>query len=163
VSLALAHKRRTLAMGVTAVAAAQSSAAMPYTPADALSSPANARKNLMLQEAALDVDLARLSDLNNLASKQLLKRNELLPKYQEYVQRYCESGLNFPNRVAVQVMVWLFDTAQFEDALELADFLMEQGQQMPERFRRDIQTFVADAVYDWALAEHTAQRSPEPK
>ena len=161
-SLALAHKRRTLAMGVTAVAAAQSSAAMPYTPADALSSPANARKNLMLQEAALDVDLARLSDLNNLASKQLLKRNELLPKYQEYVQRYCESGLNFPNRVAVQVMVWLFDTSQFEDALELADFLMEQGQQMPERFRRDIQTFVADVVYDWALAEHTAQRSPEP-
>jgi hypothetical protein len=50
------------------------------------------------------------------------KRDELLPKYQEYVQRYRESGLNFPNRVAVQVMVWLFDTAQFEDALELADF-----------------------------------------
>ena len=61
-------------------------------------------------------------------------------------------------------MVWLFDTAQFEDALELADFLMEQGgQQMPERFkRRDIQTFVADAVCEWAYAEYNAGRSPEP-
>jgi hypothetical protein len=163
VSLALAHKRRTLAMGVTAVAAALSGAVMAYTPADALSSPANARKHLLLQEAALDQDLERISAINGLAGRQALKREELLPKYQEYVQRYCESGLNFPNRVAVQVMVWLFDTVQFDDALELADFLMEQGQQMPERFkRRDIQTFVADAVCEWAYAEYTAQRSPEP-
>jgi hypothetical protein len=163
VSLALAHKRRILASGVAAVAVALSGAAMAYTPADALSSPANARKHLLLQEAALDVDLARLSALKNLASKQTLKRDELLPKYQDYVQRYCESGLNFPNRVVVQVMVWLFDTSQFEDALELADFLIEQDQQMPERFkRRDIQTFVADAVIDWAYAEYNATRSPEP-
>ncbi|CAM3273661.1 phage terminase small subunit [Pseudomonas fluorescens] len=162
-SLALAHKRRTLALGSTAVAALAATAGLAYTPADALSSPANARKHLLLQEAALDQDLARLSDLKNLASKQSLKREELLPKYQEYVQRYCESGLNFPNRVAVQVMVWLFDTGQFEDALELADFLMEQGQEMPERFkRRDIQTFVADAVCEWAYAEYNAKRSPEP-
>lgn len=162
-SLALAHKRRTIALGGAAVVAAAASAALPYTPAEALSSPANARKYLLLQEAALDQDLARLSDLKNLASKQSLKREELLPKYQEYVLRYCESGLNFPNRVAVQVMVWLFDTAQFDDALELADFLMEQGQQMPERFkRRDLQTFVADAVCEWAYAEYNAKRSPEP-
>ena len=162
-SLALTHKRRTLALGGAAVASALSAAALPYSPSEALSSPANARKHLLLQEAALDQDLARSSVINGLAGRQALKREEPLPKYQEYVQRYCESGLNFPNRVAVQVMVWLFDTAQFEDALELADFLMEQGQEMPERFkRRDIQTFVADAVCEWAYAEYNANRSPEP-
>ncbi|XVO86090.1 phage terminase small subunit [Pseudomonas palleroniana] len=162
-SLALAHKRRTLALGGAALVAAASAAALPYSPAEALSSPANARKHLLLQEAALDQDLERISAINGLAGRQVLKREELLPKYQEYVQRYCESGLNFPNRVAVQVMVWLFDTVQFDDALELADFLMEQGQQMPERFkRRDIQTFVADAVCEWAYAEYNAGRSPEP-
>lgn len=162
-SLALAHKRRTIALGGAAITAAAVSAALPYSPAEALSSPANARKHLLLQEAALDQDLARISAINGLAGRQALKRDELLPKYQEYVQRYCESGLVFPNRVAVQVMVWLFDTAQFEDALELADVLIEQGQQMPERFkRRDIQTFVADAVCEWAYAEYKANRSPEP-
>nr|WP_233097005.1 phage terminase small subunit [Pseudomonas sp. MF6755] len=150
-------------MGSTAVAAMSAAASLAYSPADALSSPANARKHLLLQEAALDQDLERISAINGLAGRQALKREELLPKYQEYVQRYCESGLNFPNRVAVQVMVWLFDTTQFDDALELADFLMEQGQQMPERFkRRDIQTFVADAVCEWAYAEYNASRSPEP-
>lgn len=160
-SLALAHKRRTLALGTAATVAA-AGAPVAYSHADALSSPANARKHLMLQEAALDQDLQRLSDLKNLASKQALKRDELLPKYQDYVQRYCESGLNFHNRVLVQVMVWLFDTEQFEDGLELADFAIEQGQVMPERFKRDIQTFVADAMIDWAFAEYNAERSPEP-
>ena len=160
-SLALAHKRSTLALGRAAVAAA-AGAPVAYSPADALSSPANARKHLMLQEAALDQDLERVSAINGMAMRQALKRDELLPKYQDYVQRYCESGLNFPNRVLVQVMIWLFDTEEFEDGMELAHFAIGQGQQMPERFKRDIQTFVADAVCDWAYAEYKANRSPEP-
>ena len=160
-SLALAHKRSTLALGNAALAAA-AGAPVAYSPADALSSPANARKHLMLQEAALDQDLERVSAINGMAMRQALKRDELLPKYQDYVQRYCESGLNFPNRVLVQVMIWLFDTEEFEDGMELAHFAIGQGQQMPERFKRDIQTFVADAVCDWAYAEYKAKRSPEP-
>ena len=160
-SLALAHKCSTLALGRAAVAAA-AGAPVAYSPADALSSPANARKHLMLQEAALDQDLERVSAINGMAMRQALKRDELLPKYQDYVQRYCESGLNFPNRVLVQVMIWLFDTEEFEDGMELAHFAIGQGQQMPERFKRDIQTFVADAVCDWAYAEYKAKRSPEP-
>ena len=149
-------------MGGAALVAA-AAAPVAYSPAEALSSPANARKHLLLQEAALDQDLERLSAIKGLAGRQALKREELLPKYQDFIQRYMESGLVMPNRVLVQVMVWLFDTEQFEDGLELADFAIEQGQQMPERFkRRDIQTFVADAVIEWAYAEHNAQRSPEP-
>ncbi|WP_407728903.1 phage terminase small subunit [Pseudomonas helleri] len=160
-SLALAHKRRLLAAGAAAVVAA-ASAPVAYSPESALSSPANARKHLMLQEAALDQDLERLSAINGLAGRQALKRDELLPKYQDYVQRYCESGLNFPNRVLVQVMIWLFDTEEFDDGMELAHFAIGQGQKMPELFKRDIQTFVADAVIDWAYAEYNAKRSPEP-
>ncbi|TMU80536.1 terminase [Pseudomonas fluorescens] len=161
-SLALAHKRRTLAQGSAAVIAA-AAAPLAYSPAEALSSPANAKKHLLLMEASLDQDLQRLSDIKGLAGRQALKREELLPKYQDFIQRYMDSGLVIPNRVLVQVMVWLFDTEQFEDGLALADFAIEQGQEMPERFkRRDVQTFVADAVIDWAYAEYNAQRSPEP-
>jgi len=162
VSLALAHKRRTLAQGTAAVIAA-AAAPLAYSPAEALSSPANAKKHLLLMEASLDQDLQRLSDIRGLAGRQALKREELLPKYQDFIQRYMDSGLVMPNRVLVQVMVWLFDTEQFEDGLALADFAIGQGQEMPERFkRRDVQTFVADAVIDWAYAEYNAQRSPEP-
>jgi hypothetical protein len=162
-SLALAHKRRVLEQGSAAVAQVVAAAALPYSPGEALSSPANARKHLKLMMAGLDADLVRLKAIPNLAGKQDLKRTELLPKYQEYIQRYIESGQVMQNPVLVQVMVWLFDTTQFDDAMELAEIAMAQGQLMPERFkRRDIQTFVADAVGDWAYAEYGAGRSPEP-
>lgn len=163
-SLALAHKRRILALGVAGAAAAVAAASLAYSPGEALSSPANARKHLALMEASLDQDLARLSDMSGRnAARQDLKRDELLPKYDDYIQRYLESGLVFPNRVLVHVVIWLFDTAQLDDALALADIAIEQKQVMPEDFkRRDIQTFVADAVYEWAYDEYKAGRSPEP-
>ncbi|MBB6158508.1 tetratricopeptide (TPR) repeat protein [Pseudomonas sp. JAI115] len=159
-SLALQHKRRTLAQGPTMATAGM--AAQTYTPATALAGNANGQKHLALMLSALDVDCARLSDINSMEARQRLKHEELLPKYLDYVQRYRDSGLNHANPVLMQVMVWLFDTEQFEAGLELADFAMGQQQQMPERFSRDIPTFVADAVMDWADAEFKAGRNPEP-
>ncbi|ATR85188.1 terminase [Pseudomonas sp. HLS-6] len=159
-SLALAHKRRTLEQGLAASAA--SAKPSVYSPAAAMTSPANAQKHYKLMEDALLVDLERLSGFNSIEQRQVIKREELLPKYLEYVGRYRESGLNFPNQVLMYVMVWLFDTSQFELGLELADFAMSQGQALPERFNRDIPTFVADEVIEWAEAEYKAGRSPEP-
>lgn len=158
-SLALAHKRRVLAGGP---ANRETPAVTAYTAADALNSPANAQKHLKLMEAALAGDLERISAINSRELRQQLKRDELLPKYLDYVQRYRDSDLNYPNPVLMQVLVWLFDTVQFEAGLELALFAMGQGQKLPERFTRDVPTFVADAVIEWAEAEHKAKRSPEP-
>lgn len=159
-SLALAHKRRTLAVGSAASAASASPAV--YSPSAALASPANAQKHYKLMEGALQVDLDRLSGFNSLEQRQIVKRDELLPKYLEYITRYRESGQRFTNVVLMYVLVWLFDTRQFEDGLELADFAMSQGQELPKRFNRDIPTFIADEVIDWAEAELKAGRSPEP-
>ncbi len=157
-SLALAHKRRVLAQGPAAGATITH-----YSSTTALASPANAQKHLKLMEAALAVDLERLSNIKSLETRQQLKRDELLPKYMDYVERYRDSGLNHPNPILAQVVVWLFDTTQFELGLEVAQFAMAQNQEMPARFkRRDVQTFVADSVIDWAEAEHKAKHSPEP-
>jgi hypothetical protein len=160
-SLALAHKRRVKAEGPAAAARAGAEAVV-YSSATALSSPANAKKHLKLMEDALAQDLERVSAINSRELRQQLKRDELLPKYLDYVQRYRDSGLSFPNSVVMQVLVWLFDTVQFEAGLDLANFAMEQNQPMPERFKRDVPTFVADAVIEWAEAEQKAGRSPEP-
>ncbi|MGB4488687.1 MAG: phage terminase small subunit [Pseudomonas veronii] len=159
-SLALAHKRRLIADGP--VNAGASAKAVAYSSDTALSSPANAKKHLKLMEDALAQDLERVSAINSRELRQQLKRDELLPKYLDYVQRYRDSGLSFPNSVVMQVLVWLFDTVQFEAGLDLANFAMEQNQPMPERFKRDVPTFVADAVIEWAEAEQKAGRSPEP-
>ena len=102
-SLALAHKRRTLAQGSATLAASAAPAA--YSSAAALTSPANAQKHYKLMEDALLVDLERLSGFNSLEQRQVIKRDELLPKYLEYIGRYRESGLNFPNQVLMYVLV----------------------------------------------------------
>ena len=159
-SLALAHKRRVLAQGPMAARAGADVSV--YSADTALSSPANGKKHLKLMEAALAQDLERISAINSRELRQQLKRDELLPKYLDYVQLYRDSGLSFPNAVMMQVLVWLFDTEQFDAGLDLADFAMTQDQQLPERFKRDVPTFVADAVIDWAEAEYKAKRSPEP-
>lgn len=159
-SLALAHKRRMIAEGPAAAVAGAKP--MAYSSDTALSSPANAKKHLQLMMDALNVDLERISSIDNHELRRQLKRDELLPKYLAYVQRYRDSELNFPNPVMMQVLVWLFDTAQFGAGLELANFAMSQDQQLPERFKRNVQTFVADEVIDWAESEYKAKRSPEP-
>ncbi|MCD5970420.1 phage terminase small subunit [Pseudomonas quasicaspiana] len=159
-SLALAHKRRLKALGPAAAVAG--AVATVYSAETALNSPANAKKHLKLIVDALNVDLDRLSSIDSLELRQQLKRDELLPKYLDYVQRYLDSKLIFPNPVMMQVLVWLFDTQQFTSGLQLADVAMLQGQEMPERFKRNVQTFVGDQVIDWAEAEYKAGRSPEP-
>ena len=159
-SLALAHKRRLIAQGPAANGA--SAAVVVYSAANALTSPANAKKHLMLMVDAMRIDLERISAIDSRELRQQLKRDELLPKYQEYVQRYLDSELIFPNPVMMQVLVWLFDTQQFTAGMELANVAMLQGQELPERFKRNVQTFVADEVIDWAEAEYKAGRSFEP-
>ncbi|CAI8755507.1 Terminase [Pseudomonas sp. IT-P44] len=159
-SLALEHKRRLMAQGPTAVGV--SAEVVVYSAATALNSPANAKKHLQLMVDALNIDLERVSSIDNHELRRQLKRDELLPKYLAYVQRYRDSELSFPNPVMMQVLVWLFDTTQFGAGLELANFAMSQGQELPERFKRNVQTFVADEVIDWAESEYKAKRSPEP-
>lgn len=159
-SLALAHKRRLNALGPAAASAG--AAAQVYSAETALSSPANAKKHLQLMVDALNVDLDRISAIDSRDLRQQLKREELLPKYLDYVQRYLDSKLIFPNPVMMQVLVWLFDTQQFTQGLQLAQVAMVQEQELPERFRRNVQTFVGDEVIEWAEAEYKAGRTPEP-
>ena len=159
-SLALAHKRRLKALGPTVAVAG--AVATVYSADTALNSPANAKKHLQLMVDALNVDLDRISSIDSRELRQQLKRDELLPKYLDYVQRYLDSKLIFPNPVMMQVLVWLFDTAQFTTGLQLAQVAMVQQQELPERFKRNVQTFVADEVIEWADTEYKAGRTPEP-
>lgn len=103
-------------------------------------------------QAALSVDVARLSTIKIMDDKQSAKK-KMLDVYAPFVWDYVEQGHDYPNNVAVQFMIWLFDVEAIEPALKLAFYLMPH-QQMPDKFdRRDIQTFVCDAMYDWAKVQ----------
>jgi hypothetical protein len=113
-------------------------------------------------KAGLEVDLQRISNQSKMDDKIALKR-EVLPNYLPFVQDYMAQGHDYPNMVAVQVLIWLLDVGEMEEALELGFYLTRTPKQdLPPKFTRDIPTFICDAVYDWANAELDAGRSASP-
>lgn len=66
----------------------------------------------------------------------------LLKKYQAYLKTVLASGDQTHNPVVVICAIWASDTNQFDEAIKLARF----GKTMRTGFKRDLPTFVADAV-----------------
>ncbi len=127
----------------------------------------NNHKTYGLMRACLEEDLRALSDAKSTEKKAELKR-VMLPKYADYVRAYCNVTADNPaashaNDVLVQNMIWRFDVGDISEALDLAYVCIRDRQHMPERFaRRDIATFAADALFDWASAQVKSKHSPSP-
>jgi hypothetical protein len=104
-----------------------------------------------------------LEALHSIASferKAVFKRDTLLPKYAEYINRFRDSGQT--HDLLGYALVWLFDCGFIERALDLAGWCMEHGQRLPDRFKSSVPLLVALRTLEWAKAEHDAGRSPEP-
>jgi hypothetical protein len=124
--------------------AAQRAAFAPAPP------PAAAVGKLEQYQAAVSAAISAMASMPSLEERQEYKR-QFLPQILPFVQAYVENGDHYPNSVAVQAMIWLFDIGDIERALGLALYLIAQGGHiMPKRFDRGMHTFVCDAVYDWA-------------
>jgi len=102
-------------------------------------------------QTALDVDIGKIAAHSDLLEKAKVKQS-VLPTYLPFVDAYVESGDNYPNTVAVQCMIWLFDIAEIEHALNLAFHLVKQDQKMPNKFERNMPSFVSDVMFDIANA-----------
>jgi len=100
-------------------------------------------------QTALYVDIRKISNQKSLLDKAKVKQS-VLPIYLPFVDEYVLNAENYPNTVAVQCMIWLLDVGEIEHGLNLALHLIQQGQKMPERIKRDMPTFLIDTLYDWA-------------
>jgi hypothetical protein len=112
-------------------------------------------------QAAMQIDIAKLSAARDIDEKIRIKK-VVLPTYLDFVNNYIEQGDNYPNDVAVQVMIWLLDTVDIEQGLNLALHLVKQGQRMPAKFDRDMPTFLCDSFYDWGNALLKVDQSASP-
>lgn len=77
------------------------------------------------------------------------RKRELVKNYLPAVEAYLAGEKKFRNPVLSQVMIWLFDLGDIDQAMRLARVAVEQNQPMPDGFKRDIRTGVADLVLDW--------------
>jgi hypothetical protein len=122
---------------------------------------ASEKYNLAHYQTAMAVDLAKISATKLMQDRDELKKR-LIPTYSGFVNDYVANSHNYPNDVAVQLMVWLFDVGDIAQGLDLAFYLMPH-QKMPTRFKRhDIQTFICDAIYDWANKQLENQQTALP-
>ncbi len=113
-------------------------------------------------QAAMVTDVARIKTKKVLEEKQALKR-DLLPNYLPFVQAYVADGHDYPNDVAVQVMVWLFDVEDMDNALKIGLYLVTTGNNdLPPKFSRNLPTFIADAIYDWGNIQLKAEQTASP-
>ena len=110
--------------------------------------------------ASLAEDLAALKSISSVERKIAHKRDTLLPKYAEYVERLKEAGVL--HELLGYYLVWLFDAKNIGEAVQFADWCLEHGVKLPERFQSDIRFFIASQVVEWAEREFNAGRAIEP-
>jgi len=110
--------------------------------------------------ASLEEDLKALHEVASLERKAALKRDVLLPKYHDYVERLMDEGKS--HELIGYYVVWAFDAGAIEEALRVAFWCLEHGQELPERFKSPLALFVATQALAWAEAEYDAGRGYEP-
>lgn len=115
-------------------------------------------------EAALHAALSAMTTMEARSKERTdYKRNHALPALMPYVAAYMQRGDTAPSEIAVQAMVWLFDTAQIEKAIALGLYLAKtKNQAMPKRFVCTLETFVVEQVYLWADEQLKKDASAEP-
>lgn len=111
-------------------------------------------------EKELENDLIALKLIRSIKEKERVKAETLVPKYMALVDSLKASGSN--HFLLGQILVWLFDIKDIPQAMDLALYCIEHDVAMPERFKRDLPTYLCDTIVEWAENEHEAGRSTEP-
>jgi len=110
--------------------------------------------------ASLTEDLRALKEVASHASRDITKRDVLIPKYADYVRRLREAG--YTHELIGYYLVWLMDAGMVEEGLELALWCVTNRQPLPESFSSALPYFVSDTLLTWAEAETAAGRTVQP-
>lgn len=109
---------------------------------------------------AMAEDLKSLKGIKSIEGKKDCKSKVLIPKYEEYVERLRANGSD--HEMIALFTIWLFDTGDLERGIEHGLYCVDHSVKLPERFARDMKTFLADAVLEFSEAQYEAERSPQP-
>lgn len=103
-----------------------------------------------LMLAKLHSDMARLKEINAIGRRIELKK-QLLKDYEAWVDGALASNSKAHDEVLATVFVWLFDCGDYDRGLQVAEHFVKHNLSLPDRFARDVKTFIADEIADAAL------------
>lgn len=105
-------------------------------------------------------DLESLKKIKSKKEKENVKATALIPKYLPFVDGLLASSTAHP--FLGLFLVWLFDAGNFDKGLALAKFCLEFAIPLPEKIKRDIPTFIADVICEWAETQYDADLTAAP-
>lgn len=108
---------------------------------------------------ALNQDVEKIRQFSAFADRNEYKRTQFLPKWMPFVEQHFNDGRTNQNDVIGYCLVYLLDIGHFEQAFNLAEKAITNGQRLPERFKSTIPTFMAKHMLDWTI-HTTAMGSP---
>jgi len=158
-SLARRHRERILA-AQTISAAVAPAGGVAVAPAAVTLRAAGAAKASPADLAARQIglrlthDLRRLKEIRSIDLKIAAKR-EMLPEYRSWVNGILAADAGVGTGLAAEVlptcMVWLIDIGDYDEALDLAAFVLRHKVAMPSRYQRDAATIVVEEIADAAI------------
>lgn len=110
---------------------------------------------LDLYQDAIDTAQAAWSVHPAMSEARTDLKRKLLDQIMSFVDAYIDHGDRYPNSVAVEAMILLFDTGDIERALSLGLSLVAQDcHVMPKRFQgKNLRHQVVRLTLDWAIAK----------
>lgn len=96
---------------------------------------------LMLYQLA--EDRRRLKQLQSIKSKIELKK-QLLPAYQAWIEGVLAGGKGGQDDVLTTILVWQIDVGEYEQALRIAQYVVQFNLTLPDQYQRDIPTMLLD-------------------
>lgn len=114
----------------------------------------NSASDLMLIK--LIEDRRRLKDLQSTTAKVALKRDELLPEYQAWIDGLLSVAGDWPvgqaNDVLTTIMMWSIDAGDIARALDIAEMVLAQDIPLPSQFNRTPGCAIAEEIAEAAFA-----------
>ena len=100
--------------------------------------------------AQLDEHRRQLKQIQSIANKAEAKAR-FLPEYVPYVAGALQADRGGQDDVLMTVMVWRLDVGDYTGALHLAEYGLRHGLVMPDQYKRDLPTLIAEELAEAAF------------
>lgn len=159
--ITLAHKKKCLEKVAKETAKTEAVKTMNRKSKAVKKSTGKSRDQYDLILANLNKHRDQLKALHDINEKIELKK-AIVPEYLEYLKQYEETGQRYQNSVMPQLVIWLFDIGDIETALHYTKLSISLGLDSPANMKRNLDTFAADFIGNWAIDQHKADASAAP-
>ena len=110
-----------------------------------------------LMLAKLAEDRRRLKDVQSIERKAEVKR-QLLPEYQAWIDGVIDGDNGQQDVVLMTVFVWSIDIGDYALAIKIARYALKYKLVMPDQYKRDVATVLAEEIADQSLKAIAAEQ-----